>query len=103
MRALALAMAWLVCAVAPLRAADSVQVGTTFSITDLPFFIAQSRGYFTNENLTVNFINFDSAARMIAPLASGDLDVAAGGPSAALYNSIARNMHSPVCMSTDRE
>ena len=44
MRALALAMAWLVCAAAPLRAADSVQVGTTFSITDLPFFIAQARG-----------------------------------------------------------
>ncbi len=92
MRALALAMAWLVCAVAPLRASDSVQVGTTFSITDLPFFIAQSRGYFADEKLTVNFINFDSAARMIAPLASGDLDVAAGGPSAALYNSIARNI-----------
>ncbi len=92
MRALALAMAWLVCVAAPLRAADAVQVGTTFSITDLPFFIAQSRGYFTDEKLTVNFVNFDSAARMIAPLASGDLDVAAGGPSAALYNSIARNI-----------
>ena len=92
MRALAMALAWLICAAAPLRAADAVQVGTTFSITDLPFFIAQSRGYFTDEKLAVTFINFDSAARMIAPLASGDLDVAAGGPSAALYNSIARNI-----------
>ena len=87
-----LAIVWLVCAAAPLQAADKVQVGTTFSITDLPFFIAQSRGYFIDEKLTVEFINFDSAARMIAPLASGDLDVAAGGPSAALYNSIARNI-----------
>ena len=92
MRALALALAWLVCAAAPLRAADSVQVGTTFSITDLPFFIAESRGYFTDEKLAVSFVNFDSAARMIAPLASGDLDVAAGGPSAALYNAISRNI-----------
>ena len=99
MRALVLAMArlacaaaWLACAAAPLRAADSVQVGTTLSITDLPFFIAESRGYFAQENLTVSLVNFDSAARMIAPLASGDLDVAAGGPSAALYNSIARNI-----------
>ena len=55
MRALVLAMArlacaaaWLACAAAPLRAADSVQVGTTLSITDLPFFIAESRGYFTD-------------------------------------------------------
>ena len=92
MRALVLAMAWLACAAAPLRAADSVQVGTTFSITDLPFFIAETRGYFTDEKLAVSFVNFDSAARMIAPLASGDLDVAAGGPSAALYNAISRNI-----------
>jgi uncharacterized protein YcaQ len=55
-----------------------VQVGTTFSITDLPFFIAESRGYFTDEKLAVSFVNFDSAARMIAPLASGDLSERVG-------------------------
>ena len=74
------------------RAADPVHLGTTNAITDLPFFIAQARGYFRDENLAVEFITFDSAAKMIAPLASGDLDVAAGGPSAGLYNSIARHI-----------
>jgi NitT/TauT family transport system substrate-binding protein len=73
-------------------AADKMSVGTTFSMTDLPFFIGDKRGYFRDENLDVNFVNFDSAVRMIAPLASGDLDVAAGGPSAGLYNAIARNI-----------
>ncbi len=77
---------------APAAALETVTVGATSSITDLPFFIAQKRGYFTQEGLAVNFVNFDSAARMIAPLASGDLDVASGGPSAALYNAIARGV-----------
>lgn len=74
------------------RAADKVSVGTTFSMTDLPFFIGEKRGYFRDEGLEMNFVNFDSAVRMIAPLASGDLDAAAGGPSAGLYNAIARNI-----------
>ena len=90
-RILILALAALAFA-SPARAADKVSVGTTFSMTDLPFFIGQKRGYFRDENLDVNFVNFDSAARMIAPLASGDLDAGAGGPSAALYNAIARNI-----------
>jgi NitT/TauT family transport system substrate-binding protein len=74
------------------RALDQVQIGTTLSITDLPFFISSSRGYFRDEDIEVNFVSFDSAARMIAPLASGDLDGAAGGPSAGLYNAIGRNI-----------
>ncbi len=61
-------------------------------MTDLPFFIGEKRGYFRDEGLEMNFVNFDSAVRMIAPLASGDLDAAAGGPSAGLYNAIARNI-----------
>ncbi len=44
------------------RAADKVNVDTTFTMTDLPFFIAEKRGYFRDENLEMNFITFDSAA-----------------------------------------
>ena len=92
-RLLGLAGLLLMAAVAlPARAADVVTVGTTFSMTDLPFFIGTARGYFRDEGIEVKFVNFDSAARMIAPLASGDLDAAAGGPSAGLYNAIARNI-----------
>ncbi len=76
----------------PSRAADLVTMGTTASVTDLPFYIGEARGYFREENLDVKFVNFDSAARMIAPLASGDIDAAAGGAAAGLYNAIARNI-----------
>ena len=84
----------VMCPLAPglARATETVTVGTTFSITDLPFFIGMKRGYFAAEGLNVTFVNLDSAARMIAPLASGELDLAAGGPSAGLYNAIARNI-----------
>ena len=77
---------------APAHALDKITVGSTVSITDLSFFIADHRGYFKDEGLDVQFVDFDSAARMIAPLASGELDVASGGPSASLYNAIARGI-----------
>jgi NitT/TauT family transport system substrate-binding protein len=95
MKALVLASS-LALAVPPMSAAAAefvpVNVGTANSATDVGFFIADRRGYFRDEGLAVNMIAFDSAARMIAPLASGDLDVGGGGPSAGLYNAVARGI-----------
>ena len=69
-----------------------VTVGVTNSATDVGFFIAHKKGYYRDEGIDAQFVVFDSAARMIAPLASGDLDVAAGGISAGLYNAVARGI-----------
>jgi NitT/TauT family transport system substrate-binding protein len=79
---------------APARAADliPVKVGTANSATDVGVFVAQARGFFRDEGLDVSFISFDSAAKMIAPFASGDLDVGGGGTSAGLYNAVARGI-----------
>ena len=73
---------------APVR----VNIGVTNSATDVGFFIAHKKGYFRDEGVDAQFIVFDSAARMIAPFASGDLDVGAGGTSAGLYNAVARGI-----------
>ncbi len=75
-------------------AADRIKVtvGLTNSATDVGFFIAHKKGYFAEENIDAQFITFDSAAKMIAPFASGDLDVGAGGTSAGLYNAVARGI-----------
>ena len=54
--------------------------------------VAQKRGYFRDEGLDVNFVVFASAAQMIAPFAAGDLDAAAGAPSAGLHNAVARGI-----------
>ncbi|MFN2459721.1 MAG: ABC transporter substrate-binding protein [Candidatus Velthaea sp.] len=73
-------------------AADDVSVGTSNSSSDVPFFIADKLGYFKEQNLTVKLQPFDSAAKMVAPLGAGQLDVAAGAPSAGLYNAVLQNI-----------
>ncbi len=80
--------------IAPAFAADPipVTVGTANSATDIAVYVAEKKGYFREEGLAVNFIAFDSAAKMIAPFASGDLDVGGGGTSAGLYNAVARGI-----------
>jgi NitT/TauT family transport system substrate-binding protein len=69
-----------------------VMLGVPNAATDVGYFVAHSRGYFREEGLDVEILPFPSAARMIAPMASGELHTAAGGPSAGLYNAITRGI-----------
>lgn len=88
------ALVALVAAMTPVgvRAADRISVGYTRTATDVGLYVADKRGYFRDEGLDVSFVTFDSAARMIAPLASGDLQVIAGAASAGLYNAAGRGI-----------
>ena len=72
--------------------AQELVVGTIGASSDSPFFIADKRGYFKEEGLTVKFIRFDSAAKAMAPLGTGELAVASGATSAALYNAVRRGV-----------
>lgn len=72
--------------------ATPVRVGTTNSSSDAPLFIAAAKGYFKAEGLEVEFTSFDSAAKMIAPLGTGQLEVGAGSPAAGFYNAVARGL-----------
>src|SRR5262252_5795047 len=72
--------------------AQEIAVGTIGASSDSPFFIADKRGYFKDEGLTVKFIRFDSAAKAMAPLGTGELLVASGATSAALYNAVKRGV-----------
>jgi NitT/TauT family transport system substrate-binding protein len=69
-----------------------VRVGIVNAVSDAGFFIAEKRGYFRQEGLEVAFTSFNSAARMIAPLGGGHLDVGGGTVSAGLYNAVARGI-----------
>jgi len=71
---------------------DSVKIGVNNVISDIVFYIAQEHGFFTEQNLKVAFIPFDSGPRMIAPLGVGQIDVGAGASSAGLYNAVARGI-----------
>ena len=72
--------------------AQELAVGTIGASSDSPFFIADKRGYFRDEGLTVKFIRFDSAAKAMAPLGTGELAAASGATSAALYNAVKRGV-----------
>ena len=76
------------------QAADPValRVGVTSASSDVAFFIADKKGYFKDENLSVTFTAFDSAAKMVAPLGAGHLDIGGGSPSAGLYNAVERGI-----------
>jgi NitT/TauT family transport system substrate-binding protein len=67
----------------------TVKAGVTGSLSDGMMFVARERGYFEDEGLDVEFTTFDSAAKMVPSLGSGQLDVGGGGPSAGLYNAAA--------------
>ncbi len=90
-RLLALMTAGLVCSVA-FAAPTTIRVGTASVSSDVGFFIADKKGYFRQEGLTVTFTSFNSAAKMIAPLGAGQLDVGGGTVAAGLYNAIARDI-----------
>jgi NitT/TauT family transport system substrate-binding protein len=85
-----IAAASLIASVA--SAQDKVHVGAVGNSGDVAFLIAQDKGYFKAENLDVQFTVFDSAARMIAPMGTGDLDVGSGAASVGLYNAAERKI-----------
>jgi NitT/TauT family transport system substrate-binding protein len=73
-------------------AAEPVSVGMVNTISDAGFFVAEAKGYFKAAGIDVKFSPFPSASGMIAPLASGDLDVGSGAVSAGHYNANERQI-----------
>jgi NitT/TauT family transport system substrate-binding protein len=72
--------------------AQPITVGVTGTMSDAPIYIAAKKGYFSDEGLDVNVTTFRSAADMVAPLGTGQIEAGAGSASAALYNAVARGI-----------
>ncbi len=73
--------------------AQELTVGTIGAASDAPLFIADAMGYYGEQGLKVKFIRFDSAAKMIPSLGSGEVDVGSGATSAGLYNAVKRGIN----------
>jgi NitT/TauT family transport system substrate-binding protein len=88
------AVAYLGLNAPPLTAADlpRVSVGTTNSQSDAPIFIGIEKGYFREAGVDLDLVPFDTAAKMIAPMGAGQLDVGGGNGSPALFNALARGI-----------
>ena len=72
--------------------ATKVRIGVVNASSDVAVYIAESKGFFAAEGIEPEYVFFKSATDMVAPLATCQLDVGGGGPSAGLYNAAARGM-----------
>ncbi|MDB5593916.1 MAG: NitT/TauT family transport system substrate-binding protein [Hyphomicrobiales bacterium] len=72
--------------------AQKLRVGIVNTGSDIGIYIADKKGYFKAEGLDVEMISFTTAAKMIAPLGAGQLEVGGGTVAAGLYNAAARNI-----------
>ena len=77
-----------------------VTVGTVRLISDAGIFIALEKGYFKEEGIEVELPKFRTAGDMMAPLGTGELNIATGGISAGLFNAIARGI--PIVVVADK-
>ena len=77
---------------APARA-ETVTVGTANTSSDVAIYLADHRGYFKEAGIEAKTIPFASAAQMIAPLGTGQLDVGGGTVAAGLYNGVSRGIN----------
>ena len=72
---------------------EEVKVGLTNVSSDVGFFIADKKRYFAAEGIKLTTATFASAAKMIAPLGTGELDVGGGTVAAGLYNAVERGIN----------
>lgn len=70
---------------AHLAAAETVKVGVIKTAGAGPLLIAQERGYFAAEGLTVELLYFDASQPVAVANVSGDVDIGATPPTAAFY------------------
>jgi NitT/TauT family transport system substrate-binding protein len=76
----------------PLNPAVKISVGVLGSSSDGGIFIANERGYFKQEGIDLDIQRFQSLVDMVAPLTGGQLQIAAGGLAASLYNASDRGI-----------
>jgi NitT/TauT family transport system substrate-binding protein len=70
-----------------------VKLGWTLgSLTLAGVYVAIEKGYFRDANLTLEFVTVDNINALIAPISTGQIDLATGGPSAGFFNSISRGV-----------
>jgi NitT/TauT family transport system substrate-binding protein len=69
-----------------------LRFGSPQSISDAGIFIGRDRGYYREVGFDVDVIPFQSGPNTIAPLASGDLELAGGTISIAMLNAIDRGI-----------
>ncbi len=101
---LLLALLWIGLGQAPAPGAGPIltrlRIGQVGGLSDAAIFIADDKGFFREQGIELEMARFNSAAQMVAPLATGQLDIGGGAPSVGLFNAIARGI--PVKIVADK-
>src|SRR5258708_20774613 len=70
----------------------AVKVASAGIASDIGFYIAHKKGYFSAEGLDVSLTTLANSPQMIGPLGMGQLDIGAGTVAASLYNPVGQNI-----------
>ena len=76
----------------PLSPPVKITIGLLGSSSDGGIFIAYDRGYFKQEGIELDIQRFQTLVDMVAPLSTRQLQIAAGGLAASLYNAANREV-----------
>ncbi|MDE3100842.1 MAG: ABC transporter substrate-binding protein [Chloroflexota bacterium] len=66
----------------------TIKFGQIGGVSDGAIYLAEAKGYFKAEGITLETQTFQTAANMVPLLGTGELDAGGGAPSAGLYNAI---------------
>lgn len=77
---------------APLQEKTKVIIAEDGAASGAGFYIAESKGYFADYNIEIEFATFANSDDMLPALATGEIDVAGGVSTASFFNSIAQGI-----------
>ena len=69
-----------------------VRVGVLNSLSEVVTFMAMEKGFFKEEGIEIRLEKFSNTADMVAPLSSGQIDIASGAPTLGLFNGALRGL-----------
>jgi NitT/TauT family transport system substrate-binding protein len=70
--------------------AEEIKVGILSVGSSGPVYVAQARGYFAAEGLTIELVNFEAGQAVAVAIVAGDVDIGVTGLTASLYNMASR-------------
>ena len=83
-------------------AADKVNLAATTNGGDIGIFYAIDKGFLQAEGIEATLLSFDTGAKMVPALATGELDIGTIPGSAGIYNAAARKINNRIVADRSR-
>jgi NitT/TauT family transport system substrate-binding protein len=83
-------------------AQDKVNLAATTNTGDVAIFYAIDKGFLKAEGIEASLLSFDTGAKMVPALATGELDIGTIPGSAGIYNAAARSINNRIVADRSR-